>query len=101
MRFDTSPAPHVIGGYSVPRVMFPVLLALLPAGIVHVAVFGPGLLLQLAVPSVTALLCEAAALRWRNRDASVALRDGSVLVTAFLLAFSITPLLQWWLNVFG
>lgn len=101
MRFDTSPAPHVIGGYSVPRVMFPVLLALLPAGIVHVAVFGPGLLLQLAVASVTALLCEAAALRWRNRDASVALRDGSVLVTAFLLAFSITPLLPWWLNVFG
>ena len=101
MRFDTAPAPHVIGGYSVPRVMFPVLLALLPAGVVHVALLGPGLLLQVAVASVTALACEAAALRWRNRDAGVALRDGSVLVTAFLLAFAVTPLLPWWLNVFG
>ncbi|HEX9207508.1 MAG TPA: RnfABCDGE type electron transport complex subunit D [Steroidobacteraceae bacterium] len=101
MRFDTAPAPHVIGGYSVPRVMYPVLLALLPAGVVHVVVFGPGLLLQLAVASVSALLCEAAALRWRNRDAGVALRDGSVLVTACLLAFSVTPLLPWWLTVFG
>ena len=84
-----------------PRVMFPVLLALVPAGLVHVALFGPGLLLQLAVASVTALACEAAALRWRKRDAGVALRDGSVLVTAFLLAFSVTPLLPWWLNVLG
>ena len=49
MRFDTSPAPHVIAGYTVPRVMFQVLLALLPVALVQVAVFGPGLLLQLLV----------------------------------------------------
>jgi electron transport complex protein RnfD len=101
MRFDPAPAPHSIGGFSVPRVMYPVLLALLPAAAVHVALFGPGLLLQVAVASVTALACEAAALRWRKRDAGVALRDGSVLVTAFLLAFSVTPLLPWWLNMLG
>ena len=101
MRFDTSPAPHVIAGYTVPRVMFQVLLALVPAGIAHVALFGPGLLLQLAVACVTALLAEAAALRWRGRDAAPALRDGSVLVTAFLLAFSVPPLLPWWLGALG
>ena len=81
MRFDTSPAPHVIAGYTVPRVMFQVLFALLPAGIAHVVLFGPGLLLQLSVACVTALLAEAAALRWRGRDAAPALKDGSVLVT--------------------
>ncbi len=101
MRFDTSPAPHVIAGYTVPRVMFQVLLALVPAGIAHVALFGPGLLLQLSVACVTALLAEAGALRWRGRDAMPALRDGSVLVTAFLLAFSIPPLLPWWLGALG
>ncbi len=101
MRFDTSPAPHVIAGYTVPRVMFQVLFALLPVGIAHVALFGPGLLLQLAVACVTALLAEAVALRWRGRDAAPALRDGSVLVTAFLLAFSVTPLLPWWLGALG
>jgi electron transport complex protein RnfD len=101
VKFATSAAPHVIAGYTVPRVMFQVLLALVPAGVVHVALLGPGLLLQIAVASVTALVCEAAALRWRDRDVRPALRDGSVLVTAFLLAFSVTPLLPWWLTVLG
>jgi electron transport complex protein RnfD len=101
MRFDTSPAPHVIAGYSVPRVMFQVLLALLPVAIVHVLLLGPGLLLQLAVACVTALLAEALALRWRGRDAAPALKDGSVLVTACLLALSLTPLLPWWLTALG
>jgi Na+-translocating ferredoxin:NAD+ oxidoreductase subunit D len=101
VRFDTSPAPHVIAGYSVPRVMFQVLLALVPAALVHVVVLGPGLLLQVAVASVTALVCEALVLQWRRRPALPALRDGSVLVTAVLLAFSVTPLLPWWLTVLG
>ncbi len=101
MRFDTSPAPHVIAGYTVPRVMFQVLFALVPAGSAHVVLFGPGLLLQLSVACVTALIAEAGALRWRGRDAAPALRDGSVLVTAFLLAFSIPPLLPWWLGALG
>ncbi len=101
MRFDTSPAPHLIAGYSVPRVMFQVLLALVPVAIVHVALLGPGLLLQLAVACVTALVAEALALRWRGRDATPALKDGSVLVTAWLLALSLPPLLPWWLTLLG
>jgi electron transport complex protein RnfD len=101
VRFDTAPAPHVIAGFNVPRVMYTVLVALVPAAIVHVALFGPGLIVQCAVACVTALACEALALRWRHRAAAPALRDGSVLVTACLLALSIPPLLPWWLTVFG
>lgn len=101
MRFDTSPAPHVIAGYSVPRVMFPVLLALVPVAIAHVALLGPGLVLQLAVACVTALAAEAIALHWRGQDALPALKDGSVLVTACLLALSVPPLLPWWLTTLG
>lgn len=103
MRFETAAAhaPHVIAGYTVPRLMFQVLLALVPVAVVQVALLGPGLLLQLAVASATALACEAAALAVRRRDAVPALRDGSVLVTAFLLAFSVTPLLPWWLTALG
>lgn len=101
MRFDTSAAPHVIAGYSVPRVMFQVLLALVPVALAHIVLLGPGLLVQLAVACVTALLAEAFALRWRGRDALPALKDGSVLVTACLLALSVTPLLPWWLTALG
>ena len=35
--------------------MFQVLVALVPLALVHVALLGPGLLLQLAIASVTAL----------------------------------------------
>jgi Na+-translocating ferredoxin:NAD+ oxidoreductase subunit D len=101
VRFDTAPAPFVLGGYTVPRVMFTVLVALAPVAAAHVALFGPGLVLQALVACVSALACEAMVLRWRRRDAAPALRDGSVLVTAVLLAFSIPPLLPWWLTVLG
>ena len=101
LRFDVAPAPHAIGGFTVPRVMFQVLLALAPAAVAHVVLFGPGLLLQALVAGVTALACEALAMRLRGRDAAPVLRDGSVLVTAALLAISITPLLPFWLTTLG
>jgi electron transport complex protein RnfD len=101
VRFATSPAPFVYAGCSVPRVMFQVLLALAPVAAVQVALYGPGLLLQLAIALPTALACEALAMRLRGREARVALGDGSVLVTAALLALSVTPLAPWWLTFAG
>jgi electron transport complex protein RnfD len=101
VRFDTAPAPHVVAGFTVPRVMFLVLLALLPVAVAHVTVFGPGLALQLAVAAPVALACEAAALVLRRRPAGPALGDGSVLVTAALLAASLPPMLPWWLTALG
>jgi len=101
VEFRTFPAPHVVGGYTVPRVMYQVLVALLPVAMAHVYVYGPGLVLQLAVAAATALLCEAAALRLRHWDASLPLRDGSVLVTAALLALCVPPGLPLWLTALG
>jgi electron transport complex protein RnfD len=101
LQFQTAAAPHVIGGFSVPRVMFQVLLALVPFAIVHLWLFGPALLLQLGVAATAALGCEALALRARGRVLPQFLRDGSVLVTAALLALSVPPLLPWWLTAFG
>ncbi|MFO1408529.1 MAG: RnfABCDGE type electron transport complex subunit D [Steroidobacteraceae bacterium] len=101
VRFRVAGAPHVFGGYSVPRVMMQVLAALVPVAAVQVALYGPGLLLQLAVAVPTALGCEALAMRLRRRDAAPALRDGSVLVTAALVALSVTPFAPWWLTAAG
>jgi len=101
MEFPTMPSPHVVAGYTVPRVMFQVLLALVPVLAVQVYLFGPGPLGLVAVACVTALACEALALALRRRSSQSALRDGSVLVTAVLLALAVPPLLPWWLLVFG
>jgi electron transport complex protein RnfD len=101
MRFQASVAPHVLAGCSVPRVMLQVLAAMLPVAVVQAALYGPGLLLQLAVAVPTALACEALAMRLRRRAAAPALLDGSVLVTAALVAVSVTPFAPWWLTVGG
>jgi electron transport complex protein RnfD len=101
MRFDTAPAPHVVAGVTVPKVMMQVLVALVPVAVAHVMLYGPGLLVQLAACGAAALACEALALRARGADARRFLLDGSVLVTAALLALSVPPLLPWWLAMFG
>ncbi len=101
MRFDTTAPPHVIAGLTVPRVMTQVLLALVPVAVAQFALYGPGVLVQLAVCGATALACEALALRARRLESRRFLLDGSVLVTAALLALSVPPLLPWWLAALG
>lgn len=101
MATSTPLPPHVVAGYSVPRVMFQVLLALVPVVGVHVHLFGPRPLVLLAVACVAALSCEALALALRRRNPQPSVRDGSVLVTAALLALAVPPTLPLWLVVFG
>ena len=98
--FDPQP-PHVIAGYTVPRVMFQVLAALLPVLAVQVHLFGLRPLLLVAVAAGAALGCEALALRLRHRSVRPSLRDGSVLVTAALLALAVPPTLPAWQLVLG
>lgn len=95
---DAAPAqpPHVIAGFSVPRVMFQVLAALVPVLAVQVHLFGLRPLLLVAVAAIVAMACEALALRLRQRPMRPHLRDGSVLVTAALLALAVPPALPLW-----
>jgi len=101
MTSPTTSPPHIVAGFTVPRVMFQVLLALVPVAAVQAYLHGPRLLWLIAVAGATALACEALALRLRQRSARPHLRDGSVLVTAALLVLAVPPTLPWWLVAFG
>ncbi|HUX63839.1 electron transport complex subunit RsxD [Sulfuricella sp.] len=95
-------SPHVLTpGSSVRTIMLLVLLALLPAIAAYYFFFGPGILISLALASVTALVAEAAMLQLRNYPVKHFLTDGSAILTAWLLALSIPPLAPWWLIVVG
>lgn len=78
-----------------------VLIALAPAVLMHLAFFGVGLAIQLALGIATALLAEAIALRLRGQPVRRFLSDGSALITAVLLALCLPPLAPWWLVVSG
>lgn len=101
MDFNTSVSPHVHSELTVSNLMRQVLYALIPGIILYVYFFGWGIVINLMLTSVTALSCEAFILKMRERPLRPFLTDGSILVTAWLLALAIPPLLPWWMTVIG
>ena len=99
--FETAGAPHWAAPTRVQRVMLDVLAALVPGVVVHVVLFGPGILLQLALATAFALAFEAAMLVARGRPVRPFLTDLSAPVTAWLFALSIPPLAPWWVSLVG
>ncbi|MEJ2382746.1 MAG: RnfABCDGE type electron transport complex subunit D, partial [Gammaproteobacteria bacterium] len=98
MRFSSSSSPYVATSNNVPLIMRRVLYALVPGIIACVAFFGWGVLVNIAVASLTAVIAEAFMLMARKRPVTAYLKDGSALVTAVLLAVSLPPLAPWWLT---
>ncbi|MEN9657522.1 MAG: hypothetical protein RL571_987 [Pseudomonadota bacterium] len=80
-------------------VMLKVVAALLPGIIALTWAFGVGVLVQIALALLTALLAEAACLKLRNYPIKPFILDGSAAVTALLLALSMPPLAPWWVVV--
>ena len=101
MQFVTNCSPHLTGPQSVTRVMAMVLLALLPGTIAMFWYFGWGVLINIAIASLTAVAAEAAVLHLRRRPLGATLIDLSAVVTAWLLALALPPLLPWWQTVLG
>lgn len=95
-------APHTVArGNTVSRVMLQVVYALLPAIVLHVIFFGPGLVIQMGLGIATALGAEALVLLLRKQNARKYLLDGSAVITAMLIALCLPPLAPWWLIVSG
>jgi len=94
-------SPHIFEGHGVGQTMFRVMAALVPGIIVYVIAFGPSILISLTIASITAVAVEALMLKIRNYPVKPFVFDGSVLLTAWLLALSIPPMSPWWLIVTG
>ncbi|MCL1824489.1 MAG: RnfABCDGE type electron transport complex subunit D [Betaproteobacteria bacterium] len=94
-------SPHIRQPASVQRVMMTVLAALLPGIAAYVWLVGAGILVNIAIASVTALASEALVLRLRKRALWITLSDGSALVTAWLVALILPSIAPWWLTVIG
>jgi electron transport complex protein RnfD len=101
MQFATHSSPHLVGPKNVTQVMGLVLLALVPGTLALVWYFGWGVLINLVIATLTAVAAEAAVLRLRRRPVGAALIDLSAIVTAWLLALALPPLLPWWQTVTG
>jgi electron transport complex protein RnfD len=105
MKVDTAPqlivsaAPHLRTTDSVEKIMYSVVLALLPALAGAVYFFGWQALWVTGIAVATAVLTEAAIQKFRK--VQITALDGSAIVTGILLAFNLPPSVPWWIPVAG
>jgi len=94
-------APFIDSQQTIASVMRRVIYALLPGIAVAVYFFGWGVLTNLVIASVSALLWESLSLYLRKRPVINYLSDTSAILTALLLGLALPPMAPWWLLLVG
>ena len=94
-------SPFVQKAPTVTLVMMIVMFALLPGILAYIFFFGIGVLLNLTIAIITALISEYFVLKIRNLPVKLFITDGSAVVAASLLALSIPSIAPWWIIVIG
>jgi len=97
----TASSPFIIAERSVAKIMLIVALTLLPGICAYVYFYGWGVLANIVIATMSAWLFEFSMLVILKRQVKHYLFDGSVVVTAFLMAIALPPLVPWWLPVVG
>ncbi|MDD5033916.1 MAG: RnfABCDGE type electron transport complex subunit D [Methylococcaceae bacterium] len=94
-------APFARSDSQVQAIMKWVMLALSPATLFGIFIFGWPALLLFAVTLLSALFFEAACLALAGRAVKPTLLDGSALLTGWLIGMSLPPWAPWWIGVVG
>ncbi|MCX7794547.1 MAG: RnfABCDGE type electron transport complex subunit D [Thermodesulfovibrionales bacterium] len=94
-----SVSPHIRSEESVPRIMWTVNLALLPATIMAVYFFGLRALYVLSLSIASAVFFEWAYQKFTKRD--ITITDGSAFLTGLLLGMNLPPGVPFYLPVIG
>jgi len=94
-----SVSPHLHKDESVSKIMWMVVISLIPAGAAGVFIFGLTALWAIILGVVTALLTEAVLQVLTKRK--VTILDGSAFITGLLLAYNLPSRVPFWLPVIG
>lgn len=94
-----SSSPHIRDDVSVPRIMYSVLIALLPALVGSVYFFGFRALWLILIAVATAVMTEALLQKVMGRPVTVT--DGSAIITGTLLAFNLPGGVPYWMPAVG
>lgn len=95
-----SPSPHVYGDYSIKKLMYGVVIALLPALVVSILFFGLGAIMVTLLSVAFCVLFEYLIQKFILQT-DVRITDGSAVVTGLLLAFNVPSNLPWWILLIG
>ncbi|MHA2936856.1 RnfABCDGE type electron transport complex subunit D [Vibrio sp. RC27] len=100
IKYESSIGPFAHNDNNSVRIMYTVILTLLPAAMFGVYQFGMNSLLVLLVGMGSAILTEWTCLALMKKR-TVACMDGSAMLTGLLLAMSLPPTLPLWITAFG
>ena len=98
-KLTVSASPHVKSAETTTGIMLDVLIALLPAGIASIFVFGIRALLVIAVSVASCVLAEYLSRKAMKRDQTIG--DLSAVVTGLLLAYNLPSTIPVWEVIFG
>ena len=94
-----SSSPHLRDHASTRRIMQDVCIALAPAGIASVVLFGAQSAILIAVAVITAVLAEFVYQKLTHQESTIG--DWSAVVTGLLLAYNLPATAPWWVAVIG
>jgi len=92
-------SPHIKTEESVATIMWTVVLALLPAGMFGIFLFGKNALLLIGISVAGAVLTEHLVQLFRGKKTTVF--DGSAVITGLLLAYVLPPAAPWYVPLIG
>jgi Na+-translocating ferredoxin:NAD+ oxidoreductase subunit D len=98
-QYNLSDPPHIRNNQSIIKIMWFVVLALLPSNILAVYFFGFRVLLLLIISVISGLIAESA-FQYIRKD-PVTISDGSAVITGLLIIMFLPPDIPLWIPAFG
>ncbi|AWB67866.1 electron transport complex subunit RsxD [Saccharobesus litoralis] len=101
MSFKLASSPHTRRANKTANIMRWVALACIPGVITQWYCFGIGVLIQIFICIISAIVAEAICCQLRGRPVKQVINDHSALLTGLLLGICLPPLAPWWIGVIG
>lgn len=95
-----SPSPHIHGEFTTQKIMFDVVIALIPALLVSILYFGIGAIKVIFISVLACVLFEYIIQKYFFKI-RVTVNDGSAVVSGILLAFNVPSTLPIWMILIG
>jgi len=92
-------SPHIKSGESVERIMWTVVVCLLPSLVLSIFIFGIQTLIITLISVASCVATEAITQKLLHRP--ITIKDGSAVITGLLLAYVIPPGVPYWMPILG
>lgn len=99
-KLTVSPSPHIKSDISTKKIMWFVILSLIPSGIAGIYIYGLCSLKVIIISVLSCVIAEVIFLKFRHRDPKLIL-DGSAILTGLLLAYNLPPEIPFWIPLIG